>query len=259
MATARALVFTFGPALLIAAPWWLRNSLIYGGFDILGLGQHDAVVQGQLRTAEWIAQVGLGPALAGFLRTAFQSFWGQFGWMGVLLDGRLYDALRLFSALSVLGALLALRRLWGRRSERPAGQWAALALLSLTLLFTLASFVWYNLQFLQPQGRYLFGALLPVGLLVAAGWRALLTRRGAAIAAGALLLVLLALILAGLLRGDLPLLWLAVAGVLAAGFAGRASLLPEAWGAPLLALPYAGMVLLDFVCLFGFIVPLLTR
>jgi len=302
---ARAIALVGAPALLMAGPWFLRDSLVYGGFDLLGLGRHDAIVFGQLRTADWIAQVGLGSALAGMARTTFQSFWAQFGWMGVLVDSRIYNALYAFSGLTLLGVLLAFWRrvgLWptiphtapaGRsvgqsptlpvapttntatntrmaasadpirvfvapfRGRLTSGHWAALALLGLTLLFTVLSFVWYNIQFVQPQGRYLFRGLLPIGLLTAAGWRALLTRRGSLVAAAALAAGVLALLAYGLVAGDLPSFWLALGGGLAVAFAIRAAVLPRAWGAALTALPYAGLFILDFVCLFGFIVPAL--
>jgi hypothetical protein len=46
----------------------------------------------------------------------------------------------------------------------------ALGLLGLSALGTLGIYVAYNLQFVQPQGRYLFPALPAVSLAVAVGW-----------------------------------------------------------------------------------------
>jgi 4-amino-4-deoxy-L-arabinose transferase-like glycosyltransferase len=40
-------VIVFVPALLIGAVWWLRNLIVYGGFDVMGLARHNAVVVGQ--------------------------------------------------------------------------------------------------------------------------------------------------------------------------------------------------------------------
>jgi len=257
-AALRANALVFGPALLLATPWFMRNSLTYGGLDLLGLGRHDAVVVGQLRTADWLAQLGPRAAASAFLRTTFQSFWAQFGWMGVPIDSRLYVLLGLCSALLALGALLAGWRLWRGRQGLTATQWAGLALLALLLLFTVASYAWYNLQFVQPQGRYLFRGLIPLGLLAAAGLRRLLTRRGAWTAASALAGVCLALLALGLARGDLPLLWLVATAGLAAAFALRAALLPERAGAPLMTLPYAGLWTFALLCLFEYVVPYLT-
>ena len=78
------------PALVLFAPWVLRNLITYGVSDPLIMARHSAVVVGQLRTQEWLAHVGLLPAAREMLVTTFHSFWGQFGWMGVPIDDRLY-------------------------------------------------------------------------------------------------------------------------------------------------------------------------
>ena len=43
-------------------------------------------------------------------------------------------------------------------------------LLLLSALLTFLSFLWYNTKFVQHQGRYLFPALIPLGLALALGW-----------------------------------------------------------------------------------------
>jgi len=57
-------------------------------------------------------------------------------------------------------------------------------LLSLWLALTVGGYVYYNLTFVQHQGRYLFPALIPIGLAFAIGWwqvldqiKSLVTRR----------------------------------------------------------------------------------
>jgi 4-amino-4-deoxy-L-arabinose transferase-like glycosyltransferase len=160
----RATVKVALPALLLGLLWWVRNLAVYGGFDILGKAAHDRVVVGQLRTADWIAQQGLAPALRQFAVTSFQSFWGQFGWMGVVMDRWVYAALALFSLAVIAGLALA----WRRRRWNGARRQQA-ALLAATLLATLAVYLGYNLTFLQAQGRYLFPALIPLACAVAAG------------------------------------------------------------------------------------------
>ena len=86
----RAGLLVFVPAFLLGAIWWVRNILVYGGLDILGKTTHDTVVVGQPRTAQWIAQFGLGGTIEQFLRTTFNSFWGQFGWMAVPMPNWVY-------------------------------------------------------------------------------------------------------------------------------------------------------------------------
>jgi MYXO-CTERM domain-containing protein len=82
-----------------------------------------------------------------------------------------------------------------RLSSEPASQghrsrfqrWA-LALLGLAALGTLGIYLLYNLQFVQPQGRYLFPALPAVSLAVAVGWWTVARWPGAARWAGIALL-----------------------------------------------------------------------
>lgn len=160
----RAAVKVALPAFLLGLVWWSRNLAVYGGVDILGKSAHDRIVVGQLRTVDWVADLGAGPALRQFVVTAFQSFWGQFGWMGVVMDRWVYAALALFVLVVILGLVLA----WVKRQGDAAGRQQALILLA-TAVCTLILFLGYNLTFVQPQGRYLFPALIPVASAVALG------------------------------------------------------------------------------------------
>jgi hypothetical protein len=157
------------------------------------------VVVGQLTTGELLAQAGLAAVLERFLVWSHSSFWGVFGWMGVWMDARIYTAALAFGVAVLAGCMwqVAGRNTTtaGRKEQRTvqaaegAGfgtpvtdyrlpvtdhrlrfrRWA-LALLGLSALGTLGVYVLYNLQFVQPQGRYLFPALPAVSLAVAVGW-----------------------------------------------------------------------------------------
>jgi len=249
-----------GLAGLVLLPWLVRNHSTYGGLDLLGLARHNQIVVGQPRTAEWLAEMGWSGLFQAFSQTTFQSFWGQFGWMGVLLDSRLYLLLKLLSGLVILGALVFVVR-----NLRPASQghlllrprppqWWLLGLLSLWLVFTFLSYLWYNLQFVQHQGRYLFPALIPLGLVFAIGLSEVLAHPRAWLMAGLCLLGVLLLTVKGLLLGE-PDKW-AVAFIAGAGmFFLLRGLLSRAWDGWVNSLPYLGLFALDFICLFGFIVP----
>jgi len=237
----------------LAVPWWLRNMALYGGLDFLGLGRHDQVVAGQLRTAELAAQVGLPKLLSSFTLTTFDSFWGQFGWMGVLLDQRLYQALAVVSVLAAAGFGLYVARLWRQRQRLPRWQWAAVGLLALWALMTVASYIWYNLQFVQHQGRYLFRALVPIGLAVVLGWWEAQNPRGAIPLAGLLLVGAAALWATGHLS-NWPLLMTVTTAILL----GVRRYLPARLDPLVLASPYLLLILLDVVSLFWFIVPQLA-
>ncbi len=249
---------SFGIALLIALAWYVRNALTYGGLDILGLGRHDAITTGQLRTAEWLAANGLAALIRSLVRTTFQSFWGQFGWMGVLLDSRLYALLALLSGLAAFGGFWWLVRLLRRQAHLHPQEARALIVLGLSALLTVLGYLWYNLQFVQHQGRYLFPALIPIGLAFAAGLYQVTSPAGARPTALLLAGGTAALIIRGITAGDLSLLWTALLAGLTLAFAllgWRGSPRARAFA---LAAAYAGLWLLDWVCLFGFIVPALA-
>jgi hypothetical protein len=168
------------PALLVSAPWFIRNGLTYGWSDPLGLVRHNEIVEGQLRTSEYLALHGWAAYWERAWRFTFQSFWGQFGWMGVVLPARIYKGLTLLSTLLVAGfiAWLFQHRRPSQSTNLPISQSTnspilPLFLLALSAILTFFSFVWHNLTFVQHQGRYLFPALIPIGVAVALGLDAL--------------------------------------------------------------------------------------
>jgi 4-amino-4-deoxy-L-arabinose transferase-like glycosyltransferase len=164
------------PALIISTPWFIRNGLTYGWRDPLGLARHNEVVEGQVRTSEYLALHGWAAYWERAGRFTFQSFWGQFGWMGVVLPARIYQALAVLSALLTAGFIA-----WLIQQRRPSQSTSRsicqstdlpsrpLLLLALSALLTFLTFVVYNLTFVQHQGRYLFPALIPLGTAAALG------------------------------------------------------------------------------------------
>jgi hypothetical protein len=166
------------PALLIALPLWLRNVSVYGGLDFLGLAWHDLVVTGQPTTAAWIEANGWAAYWERAWRFTFSSFWGVFGWMGVFMDARIYTLLQAFSLAALLGFGAWGVDEWRARRLTPSQRWGWASLL-LLLGGTFAAYVWYNLGFIQHQGRYLFPALVTFSLIFALGWsHLLLPKRG---------------------------------------------------------------------------------
>ncbi|HEV8638863.1 MAG TPA: glycosyltransferase family 39 protein [Chloroflexota bacterium] len=186
-------------AVALVLPWVVRGALVYGADDPFGLRRHDEVVEGQPLTG----RPGLREVV-GMGTTLFRSFWGQFGWMGVLMDERVYLALALLSALIGLGLVLWLAP-WGglwrdgdgvvRRGYLLAG-----GLVAAVLVATLV----YNLRFLQPQGRYLFPAMAGLAPLAALGLRELFAPRQRAAVYALLAVGLVGLDLVALFRFILP-------------------------------------------------------
>ncbi|RIK38892.1 MAG: hypothetical protein DCC57_20560 [Chloroflexi bacterium] len=191
------------PACLLGLPLWARNVLLYGAWDLLALRWHDQVVVGQPRTEEWIAAngwVAYGERAFGF---TFKSFWGVFGWMGVFLDERIYTALLLFSGVIFLGVLWATVRFisGGPDTDMDVFQLAVLILFGIILLAVTVSYAWYNMKFVQHQGRYFFWGLLPISTVIALGWREVFQPLQGAITGFLALVMAGALVLTGMLAG----------------------------------------------------------
>lgn len=270
------------PAALIVLPWYARNVSIYGWPDFLGLQRHDAIVAGQMRLADFVAQQGWAAYWRRAVEWTCKSFVGVLGWMGIWLDSRVYFALALLGGMALSGGLWRMAHgAWriadGERQRVGKGcpPSAIGYLLSASALLTFLAYVWYNTQFLQHQGRYLFTALIPIALAFAAGWDAVV-RPGAGrwLAAG---LALLAAGLAawGMLSGaGLPEWPIAITAAAAVGallldlaltwlnrqrkrqpILGHAhSLLHTA----ALTFPYAFLAIVALYALFGELVPQLT-
>ena len=226
--------------------------------------------------ADFVAQQGWPAYWLRAVRDTFRSFWGQFGWMGVVLDTRVYFVLLLLSAVALGGLILrAVRR--GRRRLPPT-----LVLLGIAILLTCLVYAWYNTQFLQHQGRYLFTALIPLAIFFSLGWEGALRPGAGRVLAAILAIVGFGLAAWGMLTGSgLPKWPLALTAAFAAGLLildlglrnAERSVTSAGDAAPgaarttrestlrllAFALPFVMLPLLDLYALFGGIVPQLTR
>jgi 4-amino-4-deoxy-L-arabinose transferase-like glycosyltransferase len=165
----RALV-VFLPALLIGSLMWWRNITVYGWPDFMAAIRHDQVVAGQPRTSQWVAEFGTAEVTRRFFQTTFQSFWGQFGWMGVVMPPRYYAMLGVFTAVLIVGWVISYLRIRELENSPIANSLISNYYLLMTSgLLTLGLYLYYNLSYVQHQGRYLFPALIPIGLAAAVG------------------------------------------------------------------------------------------
>ncbi|MGI5917517.1 MAG: hypothetical protein ACOX9A_13825 [Anaerolineae bacterium] len=249
-----------GVALAVASPWLLRNIQTYGLDDPLAMARHDTVVEGQLTTREFLATSGPMMLAWSLAQTTFRSFWGQFGWMGVVLDERIYRALFLVSTIAGGGLLLRIARAvrdWRRDRELFSAEMRrGLALLTLWLALTALGYLWWNVKFVQHQGRYLFPALVPIGLAFTVGLREALTRSAQPVAV-ALAVGALALLALGLVTGDIRAFTTAMLAAASMAIVAGA-LLERRWTGSTLALYYGGMAGFALICLYLYIVPWLT-
>ena len=182
-----------GVGLLVCGWWIVRNMLVYGPLDPLAMVRHDQVVVGQPRWSAYDLE-----AVDFFLRILFRSFWGMFGWMGVVLDDGFYILYLMLTVLSVAGIVVAWKR-GPHPTPLPEGEGASVPtvppvgaqfiappkgegslrhkdLLGWAALLVFAEVAYYNLTFIQPQGRYLFPALVPIALFLSTGWWQLASR-----------------------------------------------------------------------------------
>jgi hypothetical protein len=90
-----------GVGLLICGWWLVRNMLLYGPFDPLAMTRHDQIVVGQPRWTAYDLE-----AFDFFFRILFRSFWGVFGWMGVVLDDGFYILYLVLTLLGLAGLAL---------------------------------------------------------------------------------------------------------------------------------------------------------
>lgn len=187
-----ALLVTYAVTLLVWGWWVVRNTLTYGVHDPLALDINRLVVPQPLTGPL------NGAAANRFFTITFNSFWAQFGWMGVPVP-QVYPALTLLSVLAAAGLVVALFRfLRSRVTDNGKNHWGSNLLLVLAwpaLVFL--SDAQYNLTFIQAQGRYLFPGIGGIGLFFMLGLSRLAGPRlsGAAIGAAVVLLAALSAVL----------------------------------------------------------------
>jgi hypothetical protein len=151
-------------ASLMALPWLVRNRTLYG--DLLGWPLVLATIDrraGPLSAADMLA-LGRGWVL---------SFWGKTGGAGQLaLPWPLYIAW----ALLILGAVSGLLIAWRRKDQGPARRVTTagwVVLLGAPAMTVISILSYSRVALGTDQGRLLFPALAPIGLLVVlgtAGW-----------------------------------------------------------------------------------------
>ncbi len=253
-ANLKRLSFIYSLALMIALPWYIRNAILYGKFDILGLIRHNEVVVGQLRPTELIAEIGGMAYLNNFVTTTFHSFWGQFGWMAVPMDSRVYLLLTLLTMMAVGGLGLFY---WSEAFKLSSLERARLGLLACLILFMALAYGGYNWQFVQFQGRYLFPSIIPLGLFFSIGLSESLRYQRRWWLIGGLSMMLFWVTGNSILSGQLDKWAVLIVGlpltiIIGRSLLARTMMIPSTW---LLFACYLFLGGLTLACPFWFIVP----
>jgi hypothetical protein len=199
-------------ALLVCAPWMIRNQNLYG--DVLALGAVSERFQFIGSRVQNFAGLETGVYTRALALVLFSTFWGIFGGPNTTLQmlnpfGEKAGQIAQQSALTqtvtpllmAVCALMTVFALWGcvrslrDWNEAPKARRTAVIFWLLGAFFVFAAWAQFNTIQFQAQARYLHPALLPMSLIFARGWVEIFPPRALKIAAGifafALLLITL--------------------------------------------------------------------
>ena len=160
-------------AFAVCGWWFVRSYYLYG--DVLGSG--DTGQAGEILgwTERSLKAQGLDAWEAvvqtDWLSWLFKSFWGVFGHMNVLLPVVFYWLAAIFTVFMfyVLARRFITQVLKGRQySATIPGKTLFVYVLFIFLLLGLVVYACYNNDY-QPQGRYLYPAIVPVSLFMVLG------------------------------------------------------------------------------------------
>jgi hypothetical protein len=185
--------------------------------------------------------------------------------MAVPMDRRVYLVLTLLSLISLAGLVGFWRGVSSGSTDESRynlspGQRRALGLMGLAVMLMALGYGWYNLDFVQFQGRYLFPVLIPLAIFFALGLREAFSLRWKWWLVAGLVVALGWVVIASLLKGDLDK-WTVLITALALALATGRALLARYWLIPtswLMTACYAALGLLALVSPFWFIVPHLS-
>lgn len=122
-------------------------------------------------------------AYRAYVKSLFESFWGNFGWLKAPLDTPLYLLLGLISLAAVVGLCLFAIRAMRTPDLLPKWQKGTLLVFSLSVLFAFIIIIakqirdWGYEWGGRPQGRFLFPVIIPIAILFTLGLRELVPAR----------------------------------------------------------------------------------
>lgn len=148
--------------------WWAsRNLMTYGTVTMLPYFRELWLVE---QHRDFLSPRGVWR----WMTTVFDSYWGRFGYFTIVLPRWFYLAVRVGVIVALVGLVrqsIGSWRVWAQPIRRSLAAMAAASLVSLAGIFA------WSLNFYQPQGRFLFPALVPVALAIGIGIDSLVPRR----------------------------------------------------------------------------------
>ena len=145
--------------------WYARNYLLYG--DIFGFSTVKKTFETLAPNQNTLADLGYNSFTALFgtnwSEWSLKSFFAVFGWTSIDIPIFFYGAIFLFIALSFFGWLFRCAEIKNISKESLSKK----SPLYIAVIFTIISSIWLSLwtsvyNDFQPQGRYLFPALIPI-------------------------------------------------------------------------------------------------
>lgn len=169
-----------GLSLLISGWWFVRNWQLYGdltGTLIVGSRRDVYVARGYNATGTlWDMFFAPNAKRAPFVRTLTHSFWGVFDAMTDYMPKNIYYLMFFISIISLIGCCLIFVKLIKEKRNQSTSGHLATGFLFVTVISITLGVVIYASYYVdhQPQGRYLFPAIIPMMLFFIAGWQKVL-------------------------------------------------------------------------------------
>ncbi len=162
-----------GVALVISGWNFARNWYLYGdpvGVSLVGSQAGSYVPRPYAAIGSFGEMLLATREFDPLLPMLFQSFWGYFDHLQLLMPSRLLIVLAILTAGGIGGTLVWLLRHWQQGSGE-CWQRASVVAGAVFIVLTVGSVLYacYRVDY-QPQGRYLYTALLPLMLMIVVGW-----------------------------------------------------------------------------------------
>lgn len=177
-ALARYGLWVITPVFLISGWYFLRNWNLYGNPTGILAGSRQDIYAGrpyQNVGSIWEMILATKSGLPHFRQTLFLGFWGVFDHYEILMPLRVYKVMALLLVGGLAGVALWIIGSWTSRQDPLVRLRLMLALIGGSILILgiagVANFS-YRIDY-QPQGRYIFGALVPVAVAIVGGWEKL--------------------------------------------------------------------------------------